>query len=44
MDGAVRWIVGIVLIAAILGLIAFARGTPEHGDTSQGAAVTVMAS
>ena len=41
MDGALRWIAGIVLIAAILGLIAFARGTPKHGDTSQSAMVVV---
>jgi hypothetical protein len=43
MDGAVRWIVGIILVAAILGLIAFARGVPEHGDTSQSAAIALVA-
>ena len=32
MDGPLRWVVAILIVAAIIGLIAFARGVPEHGD------------
>jgi hypothetical protein len=32
MDGPLRWIVAILVVAAIIGLVAFARGEPEHGD------------
>ena len=32
MDGPLRWIVGILVVAAIIALVAFARGEPEHGD------------
>ena len=32
MDGPLRWVVAILMVAAIIGLIAFARGTPEHGE------------
>ena len=31
MDGPLRWVVAILVVAAIIGLIAFARGVPEHG-------------
>jgi len=32
MDGPFRWVVAILIVAAIVGLVAFARGDPEHGD------------
>jgi hypothetical protein len=32
MDGILRWVVTIFLVAAIIGLIALARGEPQHGD------------
>ncbi len=32
MDGPLRWVVAILVVAAIIGLIVFARGVPEHGD------------
>ena len=30
MDGPLRWVVAILFTAAIIALIVFARGTPEH--------------
>ena len=32
MDGPGRWIVAILITAAIVALVAFARGEPEHGE------------
>lgn len=32
MDGPFRWVVAILIAAAIIALIAFARGEPEHGE------------
>jgi hypothetical protein len=32
MDQSIRWVIGIVVAVAIVALIAFARGTPEHGE------------
>jgi hypothetical protein len=32
MDRGIRWVVGIVIAVAIVALIAFARGTPEHAE------------
>ena len=32
MDGPVRWVVAILVVAAIIALVAFARGEPEHGE------------
>ena len=34
MDRWVRSIVAVFVVLAILGLIAFARGTPEHGGAT----------
>ena len=43
MDGPLRWVVAILFVAAIIALIVFARGTPEHGDpTAPPAAVRVV--
>ena len=44
MDGPLRWLVGILIAAAIVGLLAFARGTPEHGEpTAPPAALGIVA-
>jgi hypothetical protein len=32
MDGPLRWVVAILFTAAIIALIVFARGTPEHAE------------
>jgi hypothetical protein len=32
MDQSTRWVVGIVIALAIVALIAFARGAPEHAE------------
>jgi hypothetical protein len=32
MDGPLRWVVAILVVAAIIALVAFARGDPEHGE------------
>ena len=32
MDGPLRWVVAILVAAAIIALVAFARGAPEHGE------------
>ena len=32
MDGPLRWVVAILIVAAIIALVAFARGEPEHGE------------
>jgi hypothetical protein len=32
MDGPVRWVVAIVVVAAIIGLVTLARGEPRHGE------------
>ena len=44
MDGPLRWLVGILIAAAIVALLAFARGTPEHGEpTAPPAAFGIVA-
>ncbi len=43
MDGPLRWVVVILVVAAIIGLIAFARGDPEHGEPTAPTAVIRMA-
>ena len=30
-DGPFRWVLAILIVAAIIGLVAIARGEPEHG-------------
>ena len=43
MDGPVRWVVAILVVAAIIALVAFARGDPEHGEpTAPPAAIQVV--
>ncbi len=32
MDGPFRWVVAILIVAAIIALVVFARGEPEHGN------------
>jgi hypothetical protein len=32
MDRALRWVVTILVVAAIIGLVAFARGEPRRGE------------
>ena len=44
MNGVGRSILAIVIVAAIVGLIAFARGEPEHGEPGQSPAAAVAAS
>jgi hypothetical protein len=33
MDDGRRWIVAVIAALALVTLILFARGTPDHGDT-----------
>jgi hypothetical protein len=42
MDGPFRWVVAILIVAAIVGLVAFARGAPEHGEPTAPAAARVL--
>jgi hypothetical protein len=44
MNGVGRSILAIVVIAAIVGLIAFARGEPEHGEPVQSPTAAFSAS
>ncbi len=30
-DGPFRWVLAILILAAIIGLVAIARGEPDHG-------------
>jgi hypothetical protein len=43
MNGVGRSLLAIVVVAAIVGLIAFARGEPEHGEPGQQAAAALVA-
>jgi hypothetical protein len=43
MAGPLRWVIAIVVTAAIIGLVAFAGGTPQHRDpTAPPAAIQVV--
>ena len=43
MDGSSRWVVAILVVAAIIALVAFARGEPEHGEpTAPPAAIQIV--
>jgi hypothetical protein len=44
MNGVGRSLLAIVVIAAIVGLIAFARGEPEHGEPVQSPAAALAPS
>jgi hypothetical protein len=39
MDGPLRWVAVIFIVAGIIALIAFARGAPEHGEPTAPPAV-----
>ena len=39
--GAFRWVLVILVTAAIIGLVAFARGEPDHGGPQVAAVVRV---
>ena len=41
MDRALRWLVLIAAVVAILALLAFARGTPEHAEPTAPAGVVL---
>ena len=43
MDGSVRLIVGVFVVLAILGLLAYARGLPLHGEPTAPATGVVLA-
>ena len=38
MDGPLRWVVAILITAAIIALVTFARGEPAHGEPAATAA------
>ncbi|HET9756296.1 MAG TPA: hypothetical protein VFP66_07325 [Candidatus Limnocylindrales bacterium] len=42
MDGPFRWVLAILIVAAIVGLVAFARGAPEHAEPTAPAAGWVL--
>lgn len=42
MYGPRRLIVGVFVVLAILGLLVYARGVPEHGDPAMPAAVPMV--
>ena len=42
MDGPFRWVVAILVVAAIVGLVALARGEPEHGEPTAPPAARVL--
>ncbi len=43
MDGPLRWVLAILIVAAIIGLVAFARGDPQHAEpTAPPAAVRMV--
>ena len=44
MDGPFRWVVTVLIVAAIIGMVLFARGTPEHAEpTAPPAALVIQA-
>ena len=42
MDGPLRWVVAILVVVAIIGLVVFARGAPEHAEPTAPAAGWVL--
>jgi hypothetical protein len=42
VDGPFRWVVAILIVAAIIALVVFARGEPEHGEPAAPPAAIVM--
>jgi hypothetical protein len=43
MDRGLRWVVAIVITAAIVALVAFARGEPRHAEPTAPPAAAVAA-
>jgi hypothetical protein len=43
MDRGLRWVVAILITAAIVGLVAFARGEPQHAEPTAPAAAIAAA-
>jgi hypothetical protein len=41
MDGPLRWVVAILVVAAIVGLVALARGEPEHGGPTTASVISI---
>ena len=39
MDGPFRWVAAILIVAAIIALVTFARGEPQHGEPTAPASV-----
>jgi hypothetical protein len=44
MDRGLRWVVAILVTAAIIALVAFARGEPQHAEPTAPAAAAIAAS
>jgi hypothetical protein len=44
MDGPLRWVVAIVVVAALIGLVTLARGEPFRGEPDAPTAVTTTLS
>jgi len=42
MDGPVRWVIAILVVAAIIALVAFARGDPGHGEPDASPAALIV--
>ena len=42
MDGPFRLVVAILVVAAIIGLLVFVRGEPEHGEPTAPPPATVL--
>jgi hypothetical protein len=42
MDESIRGVLGVLIVLAILGLLAFGAGTPDHRSTTQSAAIGVV--
>jgi hypothetical protein len=43
MDSPLRGVVAVFVVLLIIGLLAFARGEPFHGSTTQSASIVVVA-
>ena len=43
MENPLRGVVAVLVVLLIIGLLAFARGEPFHGSTTQSATVVVVA-
>ena len=42
MDESIRAVLGVLVVLAILGLLAFGAGTPDHRSTTQSATIVVV--